>query len=459
MTQAFSGPYIRGSRRPCTSCGRPTNGLFAGPPAVHCCPSCRTVPIVPQPATTPLSWKFSTVREADSCRGCSRATRGRISSDQESMPCCPRCRDTKSIFAEITGQIRDDVSVTSSRSRATIENVPAALQLSPMLARSFKDVKPEVLKPQISSSSQWIACMKYDGVRVLIYILDGHTYFLSRNRSKGNNLYADKTANVPHLDLNVPECNGTVLDGELLFTGTVLDTGSVVTSHILNATVALTNCDPAKSIGLQEKYGQLAVVVFDVLKHNGRDVRDLPLRDRIPLRDQIVDHLTEIAGPLYSKERSVRGDKAAKDALYLEIIAAGGEGIMYKDLNAPYCKSASSRPVSWVKRKVRQTVDGIITGFKPGEGGFTGLVGALEISVYRDGELTPVAMVSNLELLVRHEMTETDGTLKAEYLGRVVEVSFQEITSVSARGRHATLDRLRPDKDPLDCTWESMTVS
>lgn len=398
-----------------------------------------------------------------SCQGCHTATRGvlvEVESGFTKFHLCPRCRDTKSIFERVTGDRSDDVTVLSTRSRAVTGNVPVEDQIPPMLARAFKEVKPEILKAQILKSTSWIACEKLDGVRALAYVRSGHVFFLTRNKTKGTGEYNDITANVPHLDVDVPELYGTVLDGELLFTGESLDTGKggVVTTNLLNSTVALTNSAPEKSIALQAKFGQLKYVVFDCLVYKGADVRDRTLSYRYELRNRAVGELGPLG--LFDFERSVTGQPEVKEQFYQKIVAAGGEGVMYKALNSTYCKSASSRPVSWVKRKIRYSVDGVITGFKPGEAGFTGLVGALEVSCYDDqGKLTPIAMVSSIELMTRRAMTASDGSLRSEYYGQVVEVSYQEITARAERGRHATLDKFRPDKNSADCTLSAAVQS
>lgn len=395
------------------------------------------------------------------CAGCGKSTRGWLNRvyGPRLISCCPHCRDTKSKFEELTGVSRDTVFVKSTRSTATDVNVPAEDQLPPMLARALKNVKPNHLKSTILVSPDWIACEKLDGVRALAYITETGVYFLTRNKSKATGLYNDLSKRLPHLQISEAECKrlaGTVLDGELLFTGTELNTGSKVTTHILNATVALTNSAPEKSIRLQKKFGMLEFVVFDILKMAGRDVRNQQLRFRNLLRDRIMEFFPN---RWFSVERSVEGTTDDKEALYQEIIQSGGEGIMYKDLRAVYCKKATSRPVSWVKRKVRHTVDGFITGFKPGEHGFEGLVGALEVSVWENDEEIPIAMVSSLELDLRKEMSNPDGSLKDEYYLQVVEVSFQEIASRSKRGRHATFDRFRPDKSNHECTLKAMVLS
>lgn len=395
------------------------------------------------------------------CKGCGKSTRGYLEKDgwKKLISCCPHCRDTHSKFEELTGVDRSTVFVKSERSTATDVNIPAEDQLPPMLARAMKNVKPDSLKGTILVSPEWVACEKIDGVRAVAHITKEGIFFLSRNKSKGTGLYNDLTGRVPHLQISEAECQrlaGTVLDGELIFTGDVLNTGKRDITHKLNATVALTNSAPEKSVRLQEQFGMLEYIVFDVLKVRGRDVRRYDFKFRSELRAKILDHFPN---RWYSIERSVAGSSEVKEAFYQEIIQAGGEGIMYKDISSAYCTKASSRPSSWVKRKVQHTVDGFITGFTPGEHGFKGLVGALEVSVYDGDNEIPVAMVSALELELRKEMTTEEGTLKDEYYKQVVEVSFQELTARAKRGRHAVLNRFRPEKHANDCTMKSMALS
>lgn len=395
------------------------------------------------------------------CAGCGKATRGWLVRMPEEIPCCPRCRDTHSKFEEITGEDRKSARVSSSRSRATEINIPAEEQLPPMLARAFKNVKPDHMKPVILSSDNWIVTTKYDGARITGYFRGDQVFYLTRNKSKATGLYVDKTRHLPHLQPNLPELSGTVFDGELLYMGGELDTGSVVTRNQLNATVALMNSDAEKSIRLQEAQGRLVLVIFDVLVWKGQDIRDLPLSQRMGFRAELVREIKKTDASVYfMEERWLKGTKAEKEAFYLELINDGQEGVLYKDLSAPYCRKATSRPISWTKRKTRTTVDAFISGFVPGEAGNTGFVGALEVSVLNeDGDPHHIASVSNLTDEQRLEISAEDGSLKPIYYDQVVEVSFQELSSRAARGRHAVLERWRPDKSAEECTIDAMTKS
>lgn len=395
------------------------------------------------------------------CKGCGKETRGGLLAEgQETIPCCPRCRDTKSIFLRITGQDRDEVSVLSTRSSAVEAGVSQEDQIPPMLARAIADVKPAEMVSQIKQADNWIVAEKYDGARFVCYFRNGKTVFLGRNKTQGTGQYSDRSANVPHLHMTeaLDSLDGTVLDGELIFLGGHLDTGSASVDNVLNATVALVNCSPEKSIALQEKFGKLVYVVFDIMKFQGQDLRDSSLADRMVIRHQALN-LIAMRNPeqakYYREERWLQCSAEEKEAFFNLIVSEGGEGVMYKNLFSTYCRQPTSRPVSWVKRKKRITVDGFISGYKPGEAGFKGLVGALVVSVFEHaGELlvpVEIAMVSNLELELRRKMSAPDGSLRPEYLNQVVEVSFQEISSRSKRGRHATLELFRPDKSASDC--------
>ena len=121
-----------------------------------------------------------------------------------------------------------------------------------------------------------------------------------------------------------------------------------------------------------------------------------------------------------------------------EIIKAGGEGIVLKDLEAPYFPGARSS--SWLKLKRSDTVDAIIIGYDRGrEWDKKGLIGSVELGVFDEcGDLRSIGRVSSLSLQKRIEMTHvTDGipTLKREYLGTIVECRFQELNK-NLKGRH-----------------------
>jgi bifunctional non-homologous end joining protein LigD len=383
-----------------------------------------------------------------------------ISDDGTDQSLCPRCRDTKGILAKVTkGKIQKE-AVRSETSRSFGETVAVRYDVGPQLAKAIKDVRPVGLQQEVWRSPSWIAAEKLDGVRGVLHIMKEGSVLLGRNHVKGSGQYSNLTPNVPHLVECIPdEYDGTILDGEIMWIYGPLNTGSVVTSSALNAATALLNCDPDKSLDLQHRFGRLVYVVFDILYLNGKDLRDLMLSSRMALRDEVVTGIVAknpFLDPYFQTERSCAGGADEKMAFYDSIVDEGGEGILLKDMTSTYSRTAGSRPNSWVKVKKRYSVDAFVTGFIPGEAGIKGMVGAMEVSVYKDGKPTAIAAVSGIEMALRKEISARDGSLKPEYYGRVVQVSFQELTGKSGRGRHAVFEGFRPDKDAAECDGVDM---
>lgn len=403
------------------------------------------------------TWKFVRTKKHD-CSGCGNSTVGALEDEAgKQIACCPRCRDTHSVYERLTGQ---NFTIALSEFSGQIEcKIPTADQIPPMLARALKDAKPAALVGLAKTSREWMAAEKYDGVRAVLYVVESGLVFLGRNHTQGTGQYNDLTDNVRHLQVKADSLAGTVLDGELLFRGDRLDTGSVVTDSMLSATCALLNCEPDKSQALQAKHGRLVYVVFDCMRFKGQDVRDLPLSERLKYTAIAYAELKMQLGDYVELERHTNGTPAEKEALYQQVVADGGEGVMYKDLKASYSRNPTSRPSSWLKRKKRYTTDAFVTGYIPGEAGFTGLVGALILSVRDGAHNVEIAACSNMELSFRRKISLSDGTLDPQWYGKVFEVSFQERSARVGRGRHAVIEHERPDKSNVQCTLEDMRLS
>ena len=128
-----------------------------------------------------------------------------------------------------------------------------------------------------------------------------------------------------------------------------------------------------------------------------------------------------------------------------QIWARGGEGLIVKELAAPYLSGNRS---SWSKLKRIQTADAVVVGREPGKGKYTGMTGALILGQYRAGQLVEITRVSGMSDAERARLSDAD-------LGRVVEFAFQDRTADSYR--HPRFVRLRDDKVATDCRWESST--
>jgi hypothetical protein len=105
----------------------------------------------------------------------------------------------------------------------------------------------------------------------------------------------------------------------------------------------------------------------------------------------------------------------------------------------------------WHKWKPVLTCDCVVTGTKDGDGKYLGLVGSLELSVYRDGKLVRVGNCSGMDDEMRIWMTENEESLTAG--STVVECEYQYLGS-GDHLRHPRFKQLRDDKLPEQCTWE-----
>jgi bifunctional non-homologous end joining protein LigD len=116
--------------------------------------------------------------------------------------------------------------------------------------------------------------------------------------------------------------------------------------------------------------------VFDLLRLEGRDVRELPLRERKALlRDSF-----EFGGRVrYSPHRNEHGTK-----LFRKACSEGLEGLMAKRADSPYRSAARSR--DWLKLKCHFEQELVIGGFTAPQGSRTDF-GALLVGYYEDGRL------------------------------------------------------------------------
>jgi bifunctional non-homologous end joining protein LigD len=115
--------------------------------------------------------------------------------------------------------------------------------------------------------------------------------------------------------------------------------------------------------------------LFDVLRLDGRDLRDLPLRERkSELRRGLRFH-----GPVrFNPHRNERGEE-----LYREACRKGLEGIMAKRADSPY---RSTRSSDWRKLKCHAEQELVIGGYTAPQGSRTDF-GALLVGYWEDGRL------------------------------------------------------------------------
>jgi ATP-dependent DNA ligase len=317
--------------------------------------------------------------------------------------------------------------------------VPLPEQIEPMLLGDWNDLDDAEANALERDHSGYCVQEKQDGVRALLHVIEDGVRITGRAVSEVTFRLSEFAANLPHLAQGFKHLVGTVLDGELVCPKTVVNTGDTVTSHPLQAAVAILATSPENAVRIQEDQDcKLRFVAFDLLRLNGCDKTHSPLRERLFFLETAF--LTADNPHLDVAETHTQ-----EKALFHELVLAEGkEGTVWKKLDQPY--QPGKRVRHWLKRKKALEVEAEVTGFKPGTTGKGNaeLVGAVEFSV-RDGHaLRPIAWVSNWTDDERRAMTNRENdatTLDPTVIGKKAVIGGHDIAAKSGRIRHAKLIR------------------
>lgn len=162
-----------------------------------------------------------------------------------------------------------------------------------------------------------------------------------------------------------------------------------------------------------------------------------PWEKRLAALPRLADLAAKLDAPVEIVEQYT-GD-AMLDAMH-RWVDGGCEGFVFKRLASPYPagKGRENRTTAWLKWKLVETVDCVITDRGIND------KNNFELSVYRDGELVSIGKCSSVT-----------GDGPRCNVGDVVEVTVLDFTS-GGRLLQCVRPILRTDKDPVDCTWEQV---
>jgi bifunctional non-homologous end joining protein LigD len=328
----------------------------------------------------------------------------------------------------------------------------ASKQTAPMIA------SPPSLAPMLAEGGwkafdddAWWFEPKFDGIRSTTYLATDATRLLTRNGR-------DVSAQYPELHMVHELVNqvNAVLDAEIV----AFDDDGRNSFEALQQRMNLTNEREIKRAATKIP---VALVAFDLLWLDGRDVTSLGLQERRELLVAIVEGdprlqlITHVAGAGISFTDRVR--------------ELGLEGVVAKRTGSRY--QPGRRSPDWRKIKLTNTQDCVILGWTPGQGGRAGTFGALLVGAYHEGRLLWVGQVGTgftqemlerlmgrLEPLVRPAAAGDDPELAAVKGATFVdpslvcEVEYLEITKSTRKMRAPSFKGLRDDKAPEDCVLE-----
>jgi DNA ligase-1 len=208
----------------------------------------------------------------------------------------------------------------------------------------------------------------------------------------------------------------------------------------------------------------LHVFFFDLLHRDGADLLDAPAERRFA-------ELADLVPPELRVPRLVTDDLARAQAFFDDALDHGQEGVVVKDLRAPY--TAGRRGAGWVKVKPRHTLDLVVLAAEWGSGRRRGRLSNLSLGARADGAeglpegtgewvmlgktfkgLTDELLVWQTRELLLREVDRDDWTVRVRP-ELVVEIAFDGVQRsprypAGLTLRFARVLRYRQDKLPAE---------
>ncbi|MGB0120436.1 MAG: non-homologous end-joining DNA ligase [Solirubrobacterales bacterium] len=308
-----------------------------------------------------------------------------------------------------------------------------------------------------AASDEWATEIKWDGVRAIAFCEPDGLRLQGRRLNDITGLFPEIA---PLAD--VPEAEGTILDGELV----AFDEYGIPDFQRIQK--RLTRSE-RKSKPMPSRSYAATFVIFDILQADGQDLRSLPYRER---RAELESR------HLHGRSWQTPDYLVADIESTLEVTAEQGlEGLVIKRLDSSYHGGRAGS--DWLKLKNRYRQEFVVGGWTEGKGAREGEIGSLLLgywtqregegerlvfagrvgSGFSEGDLT--AIRDDLHGFEREsspflDLTDVTGAHFVNPL-RVVEVEFSEWTH-DMRLRHPVFVGMRRDKDPGEVRRESPTT-
>lgn len=339
--------------------------------------------------------------------------------------------------------------------------------IEPMLAKSSEEL-PRA--PKLLYEPKW------DGFRALVFRGGGHVYIQSRDLRPLDRYFPE----LHELFLKVLP-DGCVLDGEIV----------IATERGLDFDMLQQRLHPAASrVAKLAQETPSAYVIFDVLAHDGVDVRAQPFEERRALLERVF---ANVAAPLHLTPVT-RDVHLAEDWLK-QFEGAGLDGVMAKPGGGAY--EPGKRAMYKIKHS--RTADCVVSGFRWHKNGKGTLIGSLLLGLYDDkGDLHHVGVTSAFTMAKRAELVSFLEPLRENALEQhpwrswaqpdaesgakrmpggqsrwnagkdlsweplrielVCEVKYDHLQG--DRFRHAAVfQRFRADKPPADCRYDQLEIT
>lgn len=333
---------------------------------------------------------------------------------------------------------------------------PGSLQIPAMLYSKAPAYEKML---ELLSSRQYIGEEKKDGAWYsLEKTNDGEVYLFSRSISKKTGELSEKIANVPHIKEWADQIpNGTILIGEIYIPG-----------GKSNDVTKIMGALPQKAIERQ-KDAPINFYLHDMIRYDNQLLLDKGYEQRYSNLCEHIDikcdnpHWLQVANSFtgFDMESTVR-----------RYLAEGAEGCVIKLKSGLYVPG--KRPT--YNFKIKEQVDNLdfviidlldpVREYKGKEldtwiyredgepvtkDYYFGRKNGLCVGCYDNGRLISTGRVSSgLTDAMKKDMAEHP----EEYIGAVCEIQAMSIDKTNLSFRHPRFIRMRPDKNPQECTLE-----
>ena len=308
---------------------------------------------------------------------------------------------------------------------------------------------PRELEQALGDRGDWQVEWKWDGIRAQLLVRHGQQFLWSR----GEEAIGERFPEIVAAARGLPD--GSVLDGEIL----AFQHGAPLPFSALQQRIG-------RRLHVQRTARHVPVVfmAYDLLEHEGADIRALPLLDRRARLDAVLATLPAqpVPAPAYdgrlpfdngepsasesrASDAPIQGS-ARLDGTWTELAALressrsrGVEGLMVKRVASSY--GVGRKRGDWWKWKIApHTVDAVLIYAQPGSGKRASLLTDYTFGVWDGAELVPVAKaysgltndeIAEMDRWIRRHTVERFGAVRHVEPVHVFELGFEAIARSS----------------------------
>lgn len=295
---------------------------------------------------------------------------------------------------------------------------------------------------ELGSVEDWIAERKWDGIRGQLIVRERELFVWSR----GEELVTAKFPEFEELREKLP--SGTVIDGEIL----AYENGEPLNFNVLQTRIGRKNVSKAIL-----KKAPVIMMAYDLLEHQGEDIRHKPMRERKRLLEACMSKIDSDKLLLSPVLKVNSWEQLAKERDRSREFYA--EGLMLKHQDSTY--KVGRKKGDWWKWKIDPlTIDAVLLYAMRGHGRRANLYSDYTFAVWKGDELVPFTKaysgltdkeIRQVDAFVKKNTKERFGPVRSVNPELVFEIAFEGIAKSSRHKsgvalRFPRMHRWRKDK-------------